>query len=435
MSVGSPRVIHQSSSTERLLAGPKFRSRRRRSTGARRTSRTELATVLVAAFGLLLCAGAVSALLSPPQFRIVKHLFYALIAVLLLRDFSAAVRVARRDPWIWALVGLMCASALWSDYSAAILKRGLVTFQTTTFGLYLALRLSLNDQVRVLAWVLAVTLAANLVFLVVTPASAFMIYGGETAFMGFLGHKNAVGLLTALALPVFLLQASTRSAGGWVMLSGIVVAAVLLVLSRSLTGASVGLTLCMIVALRPVSTRLRRPAILLLPPAVLVMITIAATAGLTDEVLALLGRDPTLTGRTEIWRDALPAILERPLLGHSVVNFWQRDAVKKSGVWFSNAHNGFLQQLINHGVLGLALLVLQISSTLLHAVRWHGRHAVQRAIWPICIGSLFLLYNLAEVVLMIENSLVWVLVVATSLGVRRAAGRRRGGPGPPKAKG
>jgi len=435
-------VIQQSSSTKRLLAGLESRSLRRRSTEVRRSPHAGVATVLVAAFGLFLCVGIVPALVSSPQqFRIVKHLFYLLIAVLLLRDFPAAVRVARRDPWIWALVGLMCASALWSDNFVWATKRGLVTFQTTTFGLYLALRLSLEDQVRLLAWVLAVTLAANLVYLIVAPASAFMIYGGAPAFMGFLGHKNAVGLVTALSLPIFLLQASTRSADRWVMRSGIVVASVFLVLSRSLTGASVGLTLCMIVALLPVSRRLRRPAILLLPPAVLAMGTIAAMAGLADGVLFLLGRDSTLTGRTDIWREALPVILERPLLGHSNVSFWQRDIVAKTFVWFSNAHNGFLQQTIEFGVVGFALLVLQMSSTLFHAVRWHRRQAGREAIWPICMASFFLLYNLSEVLLMRENSLIWVLVVATSLGVRRAALRRRrepgrrGGPGMPEAKG
>jgi hypothetical protein len=76
-------------------------------------------------------------------------------------------------------------------------------------------------------------------------------------------------------------------------------------------------------------------------------------------------------------------------------------------------------------VVGAALLVLQISSTLFHSVRWHGRQPGWGAIWPICMASLFFLYNFTEVVLMTENSVIWVLVVATSLGVRRVATRRQ----------
>jgi len=367
----------------------------------------------------------VSVFLTSQQFRTVKHLFYLLIAVLLLLDSQAAFRVARRDPWIWALVGLMCVSALWSDSPAWVIKRGLVTLQTTTFGLYLALRFSLAGQVRLLAWVLAVTVAANVVYLVVAPGSAFMIYEGKRAFLGFMGHKNGMGILAALALPIFMLRARTRSPGRWVMLSGIGVVVALLVLSRSLTGALVGLTLCMMVALLPVSRRLRRPAIVLLPPAVLAMGAAAAMLGLADGVLVLLGRDPTLTGRTEIWREALPVVLERPLLGHSIASFWQRDIVEKNFVWFSTAHNGFLQQAIELGLVGVALLLLQIFSMLSHSMRRFGRQAGQEAIWPICMVSFFFLYNFSEVVLMKENSIVWVLVVAASLGVRRAAVRRR----------
>ena len=152
---------------------------------------------------------------------------------------------------------------------------------------------------------------------------------------------------------------------------------------------------------------------------------IAAMAGLADGILVLLGRDPTLTGRTEIWREVIPVILERPLLGHSIVSYWQLDIVKNLQWWAATAHNGFLQILIDLGILGLALLVVQISSMFFHAVRWHGWQPGRGAIWPICMVSIFVLYNLVEVMLMTENSIIWVLVVATSLGVRRAAARRR----------
>jgi len=155
------------------------------------------------------------------------------------------------------------------------------------------------------------------------------------------------------------------------------------------------------------------------------MAAAAAVLGLADGVLVLLGRDPTLTGRTEIWRDVLPVVLERPLLGHSIVSFWQHDIVAKTFHWFSSAHNGFLQQAIELGLVGVALLLLQIFSMLSRSMRWFGRQAEQEAIWPICMVSLFFLYNFSEVVLMKENSIVWVLVVAASLGVRRAAVRRR----------
>ena len=415
--------VPQRRSRKRHLASRETRRPQRRGTVGSRPEPRSVLPILVATFGLLFCAGFVH-LIFPSQIRLVKHLFYALVLALLLLDLPATLRIARRDLWIWALLGLACTSALWSTAPVWVIKRGLVTVQTTAFGLYLASRFSLDEHLRLLKWVFATMLAVSVLHLAIDPATAFMTYNNEAALRGPFGHKNGMGFFMALTLPVFLLQTTLRSTGRWAMWLGVTGAVTLLVLSRSLSGAVIGLTVCAVIALVPHATRLRRPSLLLMPSILVIMGIIAATAGLADGFLAMLGRNPTLSGRIGIWQAALPVVLERPFLGHSIAAFWQLEIVEQTGVWFSTAHNGFLQMLIDLGVLGLGLFLLQMISMLVCALRWQRLQGGRRAVWPVCVCSFFILYNLSEVVLMRENSIIWVLYVATSFAVRVPVSRQ-----------
>ena len=73
--------------------------------------------------------------------------------------------------------------------------------------------------------------------------------------------------------------------------------------------------------------------------------------------LELIGKDPTLTGRTEIWAYVIPDIWMKPWLGWGYFGFWQLTnpvAFKISNAmhWVvSQAHNGLLEFLLNVGVL------------------------------------------------------------------------------------
>ncbi|MGH7978646.1 MAG: O-antigen ligase family protein, partial [Limisphaerales bacterium] len=72
--------------------------------------------------------------------------------------------------------------------------------------------------------------------------------------------------------------------------------------------------------------------------------------GLTDTVIHLLGRNDTLTGRTEIWR-ALWHWNINPIIGTGYEGFWlgaRRLAVQQNVLSFLNeAHNGYLETYLN----------------------------------------------------------------------------------------
>ncbi len=65
------------------------------------------------------------------------------------------------------------------------------------------------------------------------------------------------------------------------------------------------------------------------------------------------GRDETLTGRTETWSQLVPVVGSQPLLGSGFGSFWT--TARRDFYEMSNGHNGYLDILLDLGVVGLAL--------------------------------------------------------------------------------
>ena len=79
--------------------------------------------------------------------------------------------------------------------------------------------------------------------------------------------------------------------------------------------------------------------------------------------LEMLGKDPTLTGRTELWTYVLADIAQRPLLGWGYSAFWSPNdpaamEISDTLKWFvPQAHNGLLEMLLNVGAMGTAFFI------------------------------------------------------------------------------
>src|SRR5262245_15834050 len=88
--------------------------------------------------------------------------------------------------------------------------------------------------------------------------------------------------------------------------------------------------------------------------------------GIYELVLSALGRDPTLTTRTDMWKD-LVAVPINPLIGAGFESFWL--GARLARIWSiwdfgpNQAHNGYLDTYLNLGFLGVSLLVALLVAT------------------------------------------------------------------------
>lgn len=136
------------------------------------------------------------------------------------------------------------------------------------------------------------------------------------------------------------------------------------------------------------------------------------------EILALFGKDPSLTGRTEIW-DAIGRMTERrPWLGYGYSAFWLPNSepmewIRHETGWrVPSAHQGWLDLRAELGWAGVVLVgavVAVTSAAVLIRLSTLGR---REGYWSLAWLAAFLLLSLSESVLMRHQDLPWTLFMA-----------------------
>ena len=169
----------------------------------------------------------------------------------------------------------------------------------------------------------------------------------------------------------------------------------------------------------------RRPArVHALVMAILLLGGIAAALGGEGAAVEALGRNPDLTGRTEVWHLLLPMV-PNPLLGAGFENFWFGPRV--AHIWFAQggifygineAHDGYLEVYLNLGLIGVGLIVAIL-------VRGY-RSAIQSFRSDPMFGNLMLAYILTAVIYSITEAgfrmldPIWFLLLLSVLVSEKA---------------
>lgn len=127
------------------------------------------------------------------------------------------------------------------------------------------------------------------------------------------------------------------------------------------------------------------------------LVTLDKTFNLSAKVSEAVGRNPTLTGRTEIWRIIKEQNTD-PLVGEGFYVFWDTDkgrAVVDALARINSAHNGYLETYVDAGVIGDVLLVLLL---LVGGKRVIGRLFAGSPLGRIGVTfwAIALLYNVSE---------------------------------------
>jgi O-antigen ligase len=120
-------------------------------------------------------------------------------------------------------------------------------------------------------------------------------------------------------------------------------------------------------------------------------------------LLAVSGKDPTLTGRTEIWSVVWNFIGQRPVLGWAPGSLWVNQGIEPTrtvsqtiGFYVFHAHNGYLELMLELGLVGLALFALLMLGVFrLGSRRLKTDFALGQ--WAIVINVTLLIYSMSEI--------------------------------------
>jgi exopolysaccharide production protein ExoQ len=246
---------------------------------------------------------------------------------------------------------------------------------------------------------------------------------GIVATKNTLGRVMGLGLLAA-AMSAFIDPARRRRA---------LLAAVPMGLALGLTGSAGGALIAVLVLGSMAAALLwsvHAGRILLAGAAVLALgvVTFVAPSTSAEDVVALVGRDLTLTGRTEIWGLSLDAVMQRPLLGYGYGAFWHEQGPIESAriaallYWpVPNAHNGVLDVALELGAVGAVLAVAILGGLLVRGILDARAGRRQAATIRLSIGLLALVSNLVESSFLQENAFLTIVLVA-ALAVREPVG-------------
>jgi len=141
---------------------------------------------------------------------------------------------------------------------------------------------------------------------------------------------------------------------------------------------------------------------------------------LKELALDFLGRDPTLTNRTAIWQ-ALQRLEVNPIVGTGFMSFWTgarlEEMMRLFGAGLNQAHNGYLEQYLNLGYIGVAFIAVIILSGLLR-VRRHLSDDPAAGMLRLCFIVSAVLYNYTEASFYGPNNM-WMLLLLGCLEVPR----------------
>ncbi len=142
-------------------------------------------------------------------------------------------------------------------------------------------------------------------------------------------------------------------------------------------------------------------------------------------VLGLLGKDKTLSGRTELWAAVVYAIGKQPWLGYGYAAFWEtntrelNDVLKMAWLEAPHAHNGLLQLMLDVGAIGTILFLITLVLVVGRAIIWVRRNRNEDSLWPLCYLIFMVLYNFTEPTILKHNNIFWMLYVAVVLSLRK----------------
>lgn len=315
---------------------------------------------------------------------------------------TAVARFNRVLPLLAA--SFLLVSALWSVDPRLTLTQGTAYFFVVVGAIGAVQAVDQDDLIDLLCWACALSAVASLLWqFVLFPGPAFN--GMESEFAGIFPQKNVLGQVMAGGV-LGALHSVRVGKGRFRYICIIALCTTVAVLSASSTATvAIAALLCFdfLGRLYFKGGANRAISICLFIGCFLALFFLSANE---DLIWEFLGKDATLTGRTELWSYIIDNIYEKPLFGWGFSAFWVPGnpvalQIGEALNWtVANAHNGLLGFLLDVGVVGTSLFVFLWARNLVMALKCMGGPAQQIGLTSVLLLITILLIGTSEQVLL-----------------------------------
>ncbi len=344
---------------------------------------------------------------------------YLLTATLLILRWQKTIYFISKNILFLVLMLWIPLSFIWSANPDETLTGSVGMIGTTLFGLYLASRYTPKEQLNLLGWACGIAVILSIVFIIALPKYGIMSGVHAGAARGVFIHKNIMGKFMVLSNAIFLLLARDAKRGDFYPWLGVAGSTGLILASTSTASLLNSIMLSIIIFFSQIfqlKIRIFAPVIIL--AGLFYWAFSVWSSDLALFILGLFGKDLTLTGRTDIWPFVIDKIQERPWLGYGFNAFWggingESAYVIRAMRWpVPDSHNGFLDFLLNFGLLGFSIFITVSFSTLIKSYQIFRNNFSWIKIWPFIFIAYLVIINFTESSLASQNSVYWVLYTA-----------------------
>jgi exopolysaccharide production protein ExoQ len=349
-----------------------------------------------------------------------RAVFFALIVwgvIVLARRNINWRQLLANNKWLTAYFVYCLLSMAWTDEPMILAKRWLKDLGNPVMALVLLTEArpyeAIATTVRRLAYFAA---PVSVLFIRYYPEfGRAYAYGGGTMYSGVADNKNTLGMLCLIGCMCY---AWTHLFKRGLAKYDVAIGAILVWLlyeadsKTSVTCAVIAIAI-LVVSKRSVIERQPTRIVAVTVAGMLAYIAADWLFQVKYYALAMLGRDATLTNRTQLWA-VVRGLQTNALVGTGFMSFWAGDRMtavwKALGPGVNQAHNGYLEQYLNLGYVGVGFIIAIALSTLFVLVK-QLKSDYTVGVLRLCIVITAMLYNYTEASFY-GISLMWVLFLA-----------------------
>jgi len=373
--------------------------------------------------------GAESAASSGLDYIVTALIIFTFIAVLVFSRVPYLITNLRKDALFFALAAVAIASTAWSQFPAASLKLSLCLAVNTVFAFYLHDRFEPTRLLKMLymfGWI-ALTLSIVLALLFPRLGQISDMDLRVNVWRGIYSYKNTCAIPTIFLLSPVLYLSPSGFVARMCRLAYVFLSILVVLMTQSRTGwILLGCLFFYVLGTKAIHRSANKTALTAL--GITVTLPVAGAFLLYFEpIMRLMGKDASLSGRTDIWKAVIVSAMKRPILGYGYMGFFHglqgenANVALQAGWNVSASHNGFLDIWVTLGAVGLVIVLWSFFRAFKNSFTCLLARGSSFSAWCGCVVFLMLVVNLDEKAMMVPNDLVWMLYIIACLGLAEAA--------------
>ncbi|NKR74011.1 hypothetical protein GS492_15325 [Rhodococcus hoagii] len=316
------------------------------------------------------------------------------------------------------LAVFILASTFWNSSAKLAFYNSATFFALFLCGSIAANKMSFDSLLRATSASLKLLILVSwLAIAIGAPAATGRGADGSLITRGIFVHSNLFATVCALALVTLAVEWVIRPQSRKFTAVWIAVAGVTLWVTDSRTGqVTLAAAVLVVLAVEWVKKRNSRYRSVAVGVAGALGLAALVAENLSLSSLSMaMGRSADLTGRTEIWSATLREVERSPWLGGGFLTVWRDDSpvalrIRSSlGFRAAHAHNGYLDILLQLGIVGLVMFSALVFLLIWRSYRSYLRERTVYFVWPIAIGIALAVSNLSES--RFTFAVAWLLMV------------------------